>query len=223
MRSLDASLTRRQWFESVRRELGVSVNAWAAKAGIREGTLRAYLNGVTRSLREDTAQKLIEAARTIAEEKSISIAPLDSFENEPIIKRVWVRGVIAAGAIVQVLDNSEDTGLYQVELPAWIPAQANYEAYELRGFTLPPGQEGWLVYCEPVPLKQIRSAIGHACVITMRDGKTVFRTLREGYAPGRYNLESWSGLPLISDAEITAIRKFAGLAPPVSHVAGSPA
>jgi len=51
----------RQRIQDFRTSQGLSVSAWARKAGIAEGTLRNYLRGHTQSLRYETMEKLAAA------------------------------------------------------------------------------------------------------------------------------------------------------------------
>ena len=51
------------------------------------------------------------------------------------------------------------------------------------------------------------------CLVDTADGQRLFKRLRRGYTPGRYNLESWDGSPIIEDVEVLNVLPFAALTP----------
>ncbi|WP_417491844.1 hypothetical protein [Maricaulis sp.] len=205
---IDTASERRAQLKMTMRKHGLNVNSWARLAAINEGTLRAYLAGKTRSLREDTARKLAASI-------GLTLDQLYGAPSPESATKVWVKGLVGAGAVVQVLDGmGRGEGLYEVSLPPGIRADLDYIAFEIRGFSMPPAQDRWIIYCIERDGFNPDEALGRPCVVELDDGRMLFKTVRRGYTAGRFNLESWDGSPLIEDALIVRALPFASLADP---------
>jgi len=106
-------------------------------------------------------------------------------------REVEVIGYIGAGAEVFPLDEQpRGEGLYQVQCPRGLDP-AKTVAAEIRGDSMLPIEDGWVVYWvrmhEGVPI----DALGHLCVVQVANGgPRLIKHLRKGYSPGRFNLVS---------------------------------
>lgn len=89
---------------------GLTTNGWSKKAGVAESTLRYYLSGRTRTLRQATLDQLAEAAGTTSEEIFAAFQTPDPIatydgENEPHDATIRAHG--SALHREDVLPNSE--------------------------------------------------------------------------------------------------------------------
>ena len=208
MTTLDDADTRRESVRNAMRRAGINVNNWAKSAGVPASTIYSYLDGKTRSLREDTARKLAAAI-------GLSLDQLYDEHSQYHTRKVWVKGLVGAGAVVQVMDGvGKDEGIYEVTLPPGLNQDLDYVAFEIRGFSMPPAQDRWIIYCLDRQTFQPDEVLGKACIIELSDQRLLFKVVRRGYAPGRYNLESWDGAPLIEDVEIVRALPFVSIADP---------
>lgn len=233
---------RRHAFKAVMNALNLSINAWANAAGINEKTLRNFISGATNSLREDTAARLTDAARTLAAQSGHNIDALLGGNSPLEAPTVWVLGLIGSGGVVSKISSvrgpvnesepgnlglrePEATGfhpaegLYEVRVPPGLPTDRTYLAYELRGYPMPPCQDRWVVYVEKLNGIHAATIVGQACVVETADRQTLFRIVRKGYSPGRFNLESWDGSAFIEDAELISAHPYVGsLRPDIARV-----
>ena len=102
--------------------------------------------------------------------------------------------------------------MYQVQLPATLDPEEEYVAFEIEGYSMPPAEPGWLVVFRKIEVTP-DDLLNAPCLVDTKDGRRLFKRLRKGYAPGRYNLESWDGSPVIEDIEVLAVLPFAALTP----------
>jgi lambda repressor-like predicted transcriptional regulator len=199
---------RRAALRSAMERAGINVHGWSKAAGVPASTIYSYLDGKTRSLREDTARRLATAI-------GLTLDQLYDEQSTAHTKWVWVKGLVGAGAVVTVMDGvGLNEGLYEVALPPGAPADLEYVAFEIRGFSMPPAQERWIIYCLDRQTFQPDEVLGRACVVELSDGKLMFKVVRRGYSAGAYNLESWDGSPLIEDVQIVRAMPFVSIADP---------
>ncbi|MFY0638684.1 XRE family transcriptional regulator [Maricaulis maris] len=183
----------------------MTVSSWSKLAGISEGTLRAYLAGRTSSLREDTARRLAHVVN-----KSLDELYEDTSTNAR--KRVWVRGLLTAAGKIETI---EGQGLYEVTIPPGLADHDQYIAYELRGFAMSAViPDRWIVFCVAQSEADHADIIGQGCAVETREGEHHFRRVQRGYKPGRFNLESFDGAPLIEDVELAVAYPFVAIANP---------
>ena len=222
---------RRKAFNKIRARLGLSVNAWANAAGVNEKTLRKFLSNTTNSLREDTAEKLENAAIRLAKSSGHNLDDIIAVDDSTGEQLVWVVGVIGQGGVVsrfntreqksgfsdneQVpFDGTDAAGLYEVRMPPGMPMDGDYLAFELRGFPMLPAQDRWVIYVQRLENIEPDSILGQACVVELPGGTTLFRIVRRGYAPDCFNLESWDGTSFMEDVRIVRAHPFVGTVRP---------
>jgi len=195
---------RRDAFRAWVSDHGPSVSDVAKKAGIPPTTLYSYLAGKSQSLKGST-QERIAAAYSV---------PVDNlFGGASSVRRdVGVWGKIGARADVYPLSDFTHDPMYEVELPPTLNADEDYVAFEIDGFSMPPAEPGWLVVFRNVEVTP-DDLINSACLVDTADGRRLFKRLRQGYEPGRFNLESWDGTPLIENVDVLRVMPFAALTP----------
>ena len=208
MTKLDDADLRRECVRKALERAGTKPNALAKAAGVPPSTIYSYLDGKSRSLREDTARKIAAAL-------GLTLDQLYDEHSHKHTKKVWVKGLVGAGALVQVMDGvGKHEGIYEVALPPGLNPDLDYVASEVRGFSMPPAQVRWIIYCLDRDTIEATEALGQACIVELADGTLLFKTVRRGYSAGRYNLESWDGAPLIEDVEIVRALPFVSIASP---------
>ena len=176
----------------------------ARKADVPATTLYSYLDGKSQSLKGTTQEKIAEAF-------NVPVERLFTFRSESRAQ-VGVWGKVGARAEVYPLSDYSSEPMYEVGLPPTLDPDQEYVAFEIDGFSMPPAEPGWLAVFRKVEVTP-EDLINSPCLIDTADGRRLFKRLRRGYTPGRYNLESWDGSPLIEDVEVTAALPFAALTP----------
>lgn len=201
---MSGSENRREAFRTWMASKGLTVAEIARAADVKPTTLYSFLDGKSRSLNADNQAKIAQAFST-------SVEMLFTF-GQHSQRDVGVWGKIGTGAEIYPLTDYTNDPMYEVALPPTLDPSEEYVAFEVDGFSMPPAEPGWLVVfrkieCTPEDL------INSPCLVDTGDGKRLFKKLRRGYSPGRYNLESWDGSPLIEDVEVLHVLPFAALTP----------
>jgi len=58
-----------------------------------------------------------------------------------------------------------------------------------------PLQEGWLIFYGPEHQGVAEECLGKLCVVQVKDGPTLLKTLKRGSRKGLFRLESWNAPP----------------------------
>lgn len=58
-----------------------------------------------------------------------------------------------------------------------------------------PLQEGWLIFYGPEHQGVSEDCLGKLCVVQVKDGPTLLKTLKRGSRKGLFRLESWNAPP----------------------------
>ena len=178
---------------------GLNPTKWGRMAGVSEGTIRKYLTGTGgKTLNAITEKKLATAA-------GVTVSGLYGEDyDSPIVKDVWVKGIVGAGAKVTLWDSGmgEGEGYSRVPWPPGVPMTEDLIAFEIRGDSMPPYEPGDLVYLEESDALPGPEIINKVCVVELENGDLLIKKVRRGYAPGRYNLHSFDGRPPIEDAHV---------------------
>ena len=124
--------------------------------------------------------------------------------------QIPVAGRVGARAEVYPFDNVEPS--YSVPVPPTVDQAGDYVAFEIEGFSMPPARPGWVVVfrnqnTDPAEL------IGYPVLVDLDDGRRLFKILRRGYEPQRWNLESWDGSEPIENVVLTACLPFVAMTP----------
>lgn len=196
--------SRRTAFNAWVQSNGPTIADVARRAGVPQTTLYSYASGKSQSLKGITQEKIASAYRVRVE---------DLFGSSNTIQpEVGVWGKIGARAEIYPLSDFTSDPMYQVQLPATLDLEEEYVAFEIEGYSMPPAEPGWLVVFRKIEARP-DDLINSPCLVDTADGRRLFKRLRKGYAPGRYNLESWDGSPVMEDVAITAVLPFAALTP----------
>ncbi len=99
-------------------------------------------------------------------------------------------GKVGAGAEITRFD--EGTVLAGIEQPPGIDAP---NVAEISGTSQYPLQEGWLIFYGPEHQGIPEDCIGKLCVVQVKDGPTLLKTLKRGSRKGLFRLESWNAPP----------------------------
>jgi transcriptional regulator with XRE-family HTH domain len=196
--------SRRAAFNTWVAQHGPTVADVARRAGVPQTTLYSYASGKSQSLKGITQEKIASAYRVSVEDLFGAARPPDP--------EIGVWGKIGARAEIYPLSDYTSDPMYQVELPATLNAEEDYVAFEIEGYSMPPAEPGWLVVFRKIEVTP-EDLLNAPCLVDTTDGKRLFKRLRKGYAPGRYNLESWDGSPVIEDVQVLRVLPFAALTP----------
>jgi hypothetical protein len=176
----------------------------ARRANVPPTTLYSYLDGKSQSMKGTTQEAIAQAFNIPVEALFTS--------GGGASKDVGVWGKVGARADVYPLSDYTSDPMYEVSLPPTLDPDVEYVAFEIEGFSMPPAEPGWLVVFKKVETTP-EDLINSACLVDTADGRRLFKKLRRGYSPGRYNLESWDGSALMEDVEVTSALPFAALTP----------
>ncbi len=196
--------SRRAAFNAWVQSHGPTIADVARKAQVPQTTLYSYASGKSQSLKGITQEKIASAYRTRVEEL---FSGAQSAQPE-----IGVWGKIGARAEIYPLSDYTSDPMYQVQLPATLDSEEEYVAFEIEGYSMPPAEPGWLVVFRKSEVTP-EDLLNAPCLVDTADGRRLFKRLRKGYTPGRYNLESWDGSPIMEDVEITTVLPFAALTP----------
>jgi transcriptional regulator with XRE-family HTH domain len=99
-------------------------------------------------------------------------------------------GKVGAGSEITRFD--EGTVLAGVEAPPGVEAP---NVAEISGDSQYPLQEGWLIFYGPEHQGVAEECLGKLCVVQVKDGPTLLKTLKRGSRKGLFRLESWNAPP----------------------------
>jgi phage repressor protein C with HTH and peptisase S24 domain len=99
-------------------------------------------------------------------------------------------GKVGAGAEIVRFD--DNTPLAGVEAPPGIEAP---NVAEISGDSQYPLQEGWRVFYGPEHQGVPDDCVGKLCVVQVKDGPTLLKTVKRGSRRNLYRLESWNAFP----------------------------
>ena len=115
-------------------------------------------------------------------------------------------GKVGVGGEIRRFSGS--AALERIEAPLG-PDSPN--AVEISGNSQLPLQDGWLVFYEAEQQGVSEKCLGKLCVVQIKDGPTMLKTLYRGTRRGLYRLESWDaparpGVKISWAARVTDIR-----------------
>lgn len=87
-----------------------------------------------------------------------------------------------------------DSGGYEtVNVPAGVTASAELRAMKVRGDSMRPLRDGWLVYYRQQPFPGVdETCFAGPCVLETADGELYIKELIRGSKPGHFHLVSWN-------------------------------
>ena len=99
-------------------------------------------------------------------------------------------GKVGAGSEITRFD--EGTVLAGIEPPPGVDAP---NVAEISGDSQYPLQEGWLIFYGPEHQGVAEDCIGKLCVVQVKDGPTLLKTVKRGSRRNLFRLESWNAPP----------------------------
>jgi len=99
-------------------------------------------------------------------------------------------GKVGAGS--EIIRFDEGTVLAGIEAPAGVDAP---NVAEISGDSQYPLQEGWLIFYGPEHQGVAEDCMGKLCVVQVKDGPTLLKTVKRGTRRGLFRLESWNAPP----------------------------
>ena len=203
-RMSDRTASRRAAFVAWMAENELNVAEVSRRSEVPARTLYSYVRGDSQSLKGTTQERIAQAFSVPVERLFIGRS---RFKH---VIGVW--GKIGARADVFPFSDHAEDPMYEVPVPPTLHVEEGYVAFEIEGFSMPPAEPGWLAIFREVETTP-EALLNSACLVDTGDGRRLFKRLRRGYTPGRYNLESWDGSPLIEDVEVLRALPFAALTP----------
>jgi len=102
-----------------------------------------------------------------------------------------VVGIIGAGAQITPFTDLESAEAELVPKPVGYE-QSDVEAYEIRGDSMYPLQEGWLVFVIRNRTVDARMILRRLCVVGLSSDEALLKEVHAGTTKGRYTLHSWN-------------------------------
>jgi hypothetical protein len=209
----DPSGARRARFLDWMQSHGLTAPQVAKASGVPVSTLysfigsrRARAQGATPAPPKTASLTGANEAR-IAEAFGASVEQVFGGRAAPAIP---VQGHVGARADVFPLDPG--AALYEILPPPGLDPDESYVAFEIEGFSMPPAEPGWVVVFKAREYRP-EDLVNSACMVDLVDGRRLFKRLRRGRTPGRFDLESWDGSPPIEDVEVLTALPFVALTP----------
>lgn len=168
----------------IRKSLGLNQAEFGELVGVHQSTISKWEKG-------DFSQKpKLENIKKLAMRANVSLTELAGADLQ--YGRVPVIGFISQGAeMILFSDTGENE--YSVTAPDGLTEQM--VAVEIRTDDLGPVFTNWFVFYDNEQLPPTDELLGKFCVIGLRSGKIVAKTLMKGQLPGCYNLVPMIGPP----------------------------
>ena len=189
--------------------IGKSARAASLEAGLSEDAIRNMERAAKSGSRKGVSTKTVAALAPVLE---TSVAWLLEGAGDEIVEHttdtVPVVGYVSAGAVAMLYD--EGQGPFDM-VPAPEGSTPKTVAAEIRGDSLGPIFDSWLVYWDDIRSPVTSDLIGELCVIGLPDGRVVVKKLRQG-ANGLFHLISNLEGPML-DQEILWAAKVKRMTP----------
>lgn len=168
----------------------------ATAGGLSRDFISDILNGKKRSVRGDKLAQLATALNTTPEYLLGQAGTASGGARSPTVPLV---GYVGAGSQAHYYATA-DGGLGEIDAPEG--ATASTVAAEIRGESLGPALDGWLVFYDEVRNPVTPDLYGRLCVVGLPDDRILVKVIRPTGAPGRYHLISNSAEAPIFDQEV---------------------
>jgi transcriptional regulator with XRE-family HTH domain len=172
------------WVRAVRERSGMSQIAFAQTLGVKQPTVSRWERGIDRPA-PDALARIGEIAAAF----DLPPPPAAFAGLQPRPALVPVVGYVGAGAEVIPFDEyAPGEGMEQVEAPS--AAQGAVVAVRVRGESMFPIEDGWLVFYRRDHDGVPSFCNQRLCIVKVAEGPTLLKKLR--FAPDGYYLESWN-------------------------------
>lgn len=112
-------------------------------------------------------------------------------------------GKVGAGSEITRFDEGTVMGGLEVNLP-----EAAVNAAVIEGDSQFPLQPGWLIFYGPEHQGVPDACLGKLCVVQVKDGPTLLKTLKTGKKKNLFRLESWNAPPREDERLVWAAQVF---------------
>lgn len=171
------------------------------------GTSKGYLSLLESGARPiPPGNKLTDIATAL----DVPLSQLLRDEADSTPPTVPIVGYVGAGAEGHFYATGSG-GLGETEAPA--DSSRHTVAVEIRGVSLGPALESWIIFYDDVRAPVTPDLHGQLCVVGLPDDRILVKRLRSAGQPGRYHLESNSTEPVIFDQEVMWAAKVKGIRP----------
>lgn len=193
--------------------VGKSAAAASREAGLSEDAIRnmqrAAKNGSRKGVSTRTLAQLAPVLGT-----TVGYLMGDTTESDaPVRRKVRLVGYVGAGSAAHFYADADDPA-EMVEAPDG--AKETTVAAEVRGTSLGPAFDRWLVFYDEARFPVTPDLHGQLCVVGLHNGQVLVKILRPAATPERFHLFSNSGLeePLLDQdvawaALVTDLRRRA--------------
>lgn len=195
--------TRGGRLRAARKAVGLSVNQVADRSGYSASGIRAIENGQN-DLKAPVAETLAPILKS-------SASYLLTGEGRAIVQRrtVPLVGYVGAGAEAHFYA-SGDEGLGEVDAPEGSNDQTR--AAEIRGESLGPLFDTWLVFYDDVRTPVTPDLIGRLCIVGLPGDKVLVKKIQRSRSPGLFHLLSNNEAPML-DQEVTWAARVKNMTP----------
>lgn len=198
--SFDPSLRRWQLrhmaigkrIKAARMAKGWSQDKLGDEVGAAQTTVSSWERGRTEPTREDV-QRVADALQLTAAELELEDA------SAPAGRTVPLKGYVGAGSEAHFYGTA-DEGLGEVDAPEG--ANENTVAAEIRGTSLGPAFDRWLVYYDEVRSPVTPDLHGALCVVGLNGDQVLVKVIRPAGEPNRFHLISNGGEEPLFDREV---------------------
>lgn len=181
--------------QEARRKAGFKEAVEAARAyGWTQATYTSHENGI-RGLRPDVAERYAKAFRVSPEWLLYGRGPRAAKAAATAQKKVPLVGYVSAGAEAHFMPAGE---LGEVDAPAG--ATETTVAVEIRGESLGPLFDRWIVYYNDVRRPVTPDLVGQLCVVGLEDGRVLVKKIRRSRVRGLFHLISNTEQPILDVA-----------------------
>lgn len=184
-----------------RRRKGWSQQRLAQALGQAQTTISSWERGRTEPSRDDVAR--------LATALDVPLAELEGTGGVDGPGRVPVVGYVGAGARAVLFGQGQ--GPFD-EADAPPGATDDTVAVEVRGDSLGPFFNEWLVFYDEVRSPVTPDLLGEVCVVGLPDERVLIKRLTAARTPGLYHLLSQTEAPIL-DAEVLWAARVKGMSP----------
>jgi transcriptional regulator with XRE-family HTH domain len=189
-----------------RRARGWSQQRLAAELAQAQTTISSWERGRTEPSREDAARIATALDVPLAD---LEIGQAGDAPRTGRPRRSPVVGYVGAGAVAHLY--AQGQGPFD-EVDAPENATDDTVAVEIRGDSLGPLFNEWLVFYDEVRSPLTPDLIGALCVVGLPDGRVLIKKVTRSRTEGLYHLLSQTEAP-IADAEVLWAAKVTGMTP----------
>jgi hypothetical protein len=186
--------------------VGLTASAASKAAGLSEDAIRNMKRAAEdpETGRKGVSTRTISALAPVLRTTAGWLLDGDGPEEwEAVIHRVPLVGYVGAGAEAHFY-GSADEGLGEVDAPEG--ATENTRAAEIRGESLGPLFERWLIFYDDVRTPVTPDLIGQLCIVGLPGDKVLVKKLQSSRTEGLYHLLSNNEAPMLDQEVLWAAR-----------------